>query len=176
MDQSAASVLPQRKLRNGMSEQNKVVLRRHFAEVWSQGNVALLDELFASDYLGHAPPDEIQGRESLKQYVSTVRMAIPDLQCTVEDQIAEADRVVIRWTARGTHTGKYQGIPPTGKQVTMTGMSFARIANGKIVESWTNSDALGMLQLLGVVPAPGQVDRSGESHLYREPPGNLLLS
>lgn len=142
-----------------MSEQNKAVLRRHFAEVWSEGNLALVDELFASDYIGHAPPDEIQGREGLKHYVSAVRTAFPDLRFTVEDVIAEADRVATRWTARGTHTGEYQGIPPTGKRLTMTGMSFARIANGTIVVSWTNSDALGLLQQLGAIPVLGQVGR-----------------
>jgi steroid delta-isomerase-like uncharacterized protein len=137
-----------------MSEQNKAVLRRQFEEVWSRGNVALVDELFASDYLGHAPPDEVDGREGMKRYVSTVRTEFPDLQFTVEDQIAEGDRVVTRWTASGTHKGQFQGIPPTGRQMTMTGITIFRIANGKLVEGWTNADILGMMQQLGVIPAP----------------------
>ena len=84
------------------------------------------------------------------------RSAFPDMQLTIEDQIAEGDKVVTRWTARGTHQGELMGIPPTGKQATVTGITVGRVANGKFVESWSNFDALGMMQQLGVVPVPGQ--------------------
>ena len=82
--------------------------------------------------------------------------AFPDLHFTIEDQIAEGDRVVTRFTARGTHQGAFIGIPPTGKQGVVTGTGIDRFANGKIVEAWFNSDDLGLLQQLGVVPSPGQ--------------------
>ena len=138
-----------------MPEQNKVMVRRTCEEIWNRGNLAVIDERFASDYLGHSSA-EIQGPESAKQFAAAMRSAFPDFHYTVEDQIAEGDRVVTRWTARGTHEGEFQGIPPTGKQVTITGIGIFRIANGKIIESWTNADMLGLMQQLGAVPAPGQ--------------------
>jgi len=137
-----------------MSEQNKLIARRHAEEVLSQGNLGLVDEIFASDFVGHAPSGETHGPEAMKQFVSALRRAFPDLRVTVEDQIAEGDKVTIRWTSRGTHTGEFQGMPPTGRQMTMTAMTLARIANGKIVEAWTETDTLGMLQQLGAIPAP----------------------
>ncbi len=107
----------------------------------------------------HASPpgEEIHGREGIEQFYGALRAAFPDLRITIEDQVAEGDRVVTRWTARGTHTGAFQGIPPTGKQGRMTGIDIDRIADGKVVECWVNSDDLGLLQQLGVIPTPGQV-------------------
>jgi steroid delta-isomerase-like uncharacterized protein len=100
------------------------------------------------------PGEEIHGREGIKQFYATLRAAFPDIHFTIEDQIAEGDRVVTRWTARATHTGEYQGIPPTGKQFSLTGIDIDRIANGKVVECWPIADELGVLQQLGVIPAP----------------------
>jgi steroid delta-isomerase-like uncharacterized protein len=142
-----------------MSERNKSVERRLIEQVWNRGNFAVVDELIASDYIGHSstPDGETEGRQGYKQFYAALRHAFPDLQVTVEDQIAEGDRVVTRWTARGTHTGSFQDIPPTGKQGDITGITIDRIANGKVVECWTNADDLGMLQLLGALPAPEQV-------------------
>lgn len=137
-----------------MSEQNKILDRRFFEEAWNRGNYDVIDELVASDFIGHSPPnDDIPGAEGLKQYISTLREAFPDVRLTVEDQIAEGDRVVTRWTARGTHRGEFQGIPPTGKRAQVTGVTISRVANGKFVEGWTNWDTLGLLQQLGAVPA-----------------------
>ena len=82
--------------------------------------------------------------------------ASPDLHITVEDQVAEGDKVVTRYTTRGTHQGPFMGIPPTGKHVTVTGIVITRFANCKEVEEWANADWLGLLQQLGVVPTPGQ--------------------
>lgn len=139
-----------------MSEQNKLIMRRVFDELWNRGNFAVADELIAGDTVLHSGPDEIQGPEGAKQDISTVREAFPDLRVTVEDQVAEGDRVVTRWTALGMHQGEFQGMPPTGRQMTMTGITIFRIANGKIIEGWTNADMLGLLQQLGAVPAPEQ--------------------
>jgi predicted ester cyclase len=89
----------------------------------------------------------------MKQGLTRAQAAFSDISITVEDQIAEGDKVVSRWTIRGTHKGEYMGIAPTGKQVTITGISIYRIEKGKIVEDWANSDMLGMLQQLGAIPS-----------------------
>ncbi len=140
-----------------MSEQNKMLVRRTLEEVYSQGHLAVVDELVASDFVIHTPSEEIRGPEGTKQFVAALRTAFPDIHFTVEDQIAEGDMVVTRWTARGTHTGEFQGLPPTGKQVRLAGTDIDRIADGKAVECWANVDELGLMRQLGVLPTPGQV-------------------
>jgi steroid delta-isomerase-like uncharacterized protein len=136
-----------------MSEQNKTLVRRVIEEVYNQGNLAMADELSASDLVIHLTLQEIHGREGAKQYVAALRAAFPDLHITIEDQIAEGDRVMTRWTARGTHTGEFQGILPTGKQIRMAGTDIDRIADGKTVECWILVDELSMMQQLGAIPA-----------------------
>jgi len=139
-----------------MSEQNKAIARRVFEEVWDRGNLAIADELVAADLVDHsAPPGMPAGREGFKQLVMMYRTAFPDVVMMVEDQVAEGDRVVTRWSGHGTHRGELMGIPPTGRQARVTGIGIDRIAGGKIVESWSNFDQFGMLQQLGVVPGPG---------------------
>lgn len=139
-------------------EENKAVIRRFLEEVFSAGNLELVDELFATAYVLHNPSvsGEVRGPEGMKQYVNMYRNAFPDTRFTVEDQIAEGDEVVTRWTFRGTHQGELMGIPPTGKRVTITGIAINRLSGGKIEEQWNNFDQLGVLQQLGAVPAPGQ--------------------
>jgi steroid delta-isomerase-like uncharacterized protein len=136
-----------------MSNENKAMVLRTMEALWNEGNLAVADERFASDYVGHAP-GKIEGPEGVKQFVSAMRNAAPEIH--IEDQIAEGDKVVTRWTAGGRHEGEFQGIPPTGNQVSITGITIFRIANGKIIEGWTNADRLGLMQQLGAVPAPGQ--------------------
>ena len=151
------------------TDDNKAIARRFFEEVYNKGNVAAVDELLAPNIILHfdSPSDvpvsaEMQlSLEGIKQVVSEFRTTFPDLHCTVELQVAEGDLVVTRTTARGTHTGEYRGltykgIPPTGKQVTWTGIDIFRIADGKIVEHWSNEDDLGRLQQVGALPTPGQ--------------------
>lgn len=137
-----------------MSAQNKQIARRTFEEIWNRGDLDAVDELIAGDFIGHSPPDETHGPEGIKQFVSAMRSAFPDLHFTIEDQIAEGDRVATLWKAGGTHQGEFEGVPPTGKQASVQGMTIDRIANGKVVEGWTNWDALGLLQKLGAIPAP----------------------
>jgi steroid delta-isomerase-like uncharacterized protein len=139
-----------------MSEQNALLVRRAIEEVYNQGNLAAVDELVTNDIVIHSSSDEIHGPAGVKQYVAMLRTAFPDFQMTIEDQIADGDRVVTRWTACGTHTGEFQGIPPTGKKGSMTGIDIDHIANSKVVECWVNSDDLGLLQQLGVIPEPAQ--------------------
>lgn len=137
--------------------ENKAISRRGVEEIWNKGNLAVVDELIASEFVNHvAGAEEVRGPEGMRQFATAYRSAFPDLNLTIEDQIAEEDKVVTRWTGRGTHRGELQGIPPTGKQATVTGMTLERIVNGKVVEAWDQFDTLGMLQQLGVIPAPEQ--------------------
>ncbi len=136
-------------------EQLKALVRKEFAEVWNQGNLDAVDTLFAPDYLGHdsGSPEPVRGREALKRFVAEQRAALPDLQARIEDLVAEGDRVVVRWTTSGSQRGELLGVPPTGKQIVMTGISILRVAGGQIAEEWTAWDALAVLRTLGVAPA-----------------------
>ena len=137
------------------TEDNKATTRRFFEEVWNQGKLTVVDEFCAPSFIYHTPTGPIHGLEGFKQFATMYRTAFPDLHIPMEDMIAEADKVVTRWTARGTHKGDLMGIPPTGKQATTTGISIFSVANGKAVEQWANYDDLGLLQQLGVIPAMG---------------------
>ena len=141
------------------TEENKAIARRlyeTFNRAISTGNMSLLDEVLAADGVDHNPaPGQAPGLEGVKQVFSQFLAAFPDLQFTVEDMIAEGDKVASRITTRGTHKGDFQGIPATGKQVTQTGIDIVRIAGGKVVERWGEFDNLGLLQQLGVIPPPG---------------------
>ena len=137
-----------------MSEQNKRVAKRLYEDVIGGGEVELIDELVSKDYFGHAsaPEFETRGREAYKQFVHGLRGAFPDLKLKVEEQVAEGDRVVSRWVASGTHNGEYFGIPPSGKQGSMNGITIERIVDGVALECWTNSDDLGLLRQIGAIP------------------------
>ena len=137
------------------TEDNKALVRRFYEEVFNQRNLALVDQLFTTNHVFHNPPTTLHGREEFKQLLSLYITAFPDARFTIEDMIVEGERVVVRYTFRGTHTGHYMGIAPTGKQVTQTGITINRFANGKAVELWGNVDDLGLLQQLGVVPTMG---------------------
>ena len=138
-----------------MSAETKAVARRLLEEVFNAGNLDLVDELVAPEFVNHdaALPEPIVGIEGTKASISGYREAFPDLHIKIEEQIAEGEYVSTRWSARGTHEGDLIGIAPTGKQATVTGITIDRVADGRLVESWTNWDTLGMLQQLGVVPA-----------------------
>ena len=114
-----------------MSERNKAQVRRVIEEIYNRGDLAVIDELAASDLVIHASSQEIRGRDGAKQYVAALRAGFPDLHLTVEGQVAEGDMVVTRWTARGTHTGAFQGISATGKAVRVAGTDIDRIIDGK---------------------------------------------
>jgi steroid delta-isomerase-like uncharacterized protein len=134
------------------ADTNKEIVRRVSVEPW-EGNVGVIDELVGADYVGHDPAmPEQHGLEGVKEFVATYLSAFPDGRITVDEQLAEGDLVATRWTGRGTQQGELMGIPPTGKQVTVSGITISRVENGKVVEEWSNWDTLGMLQQLGVVP------------------------
>ena len=137
-----------------MSEQNKAIVRRLFAELWNNGNLSVADQIFSPNYAHFDPstPDLGRGPESEKKRATLYRTAFPDLRLTIEDLIAEGDTVMARWSCHGTHKGDLNGIAPTGKQFTISGMTVARLVNGKLSEGYVNWDALGLMQQLGVVP------------------------
>lgn len=140
-----------------LTETNKAVSRRFFEEVFGKGKLNVLDEIIASDHVNSGPgtlPGLPTGPEGAKQLVTVYRNAFPDVHFTIDEQIAEGDKVVTRWTADGTHKGELLGIPATGKTSTVTGVAVDRFANGKIVESWGIFDQFGMMQNLGVIPTP----------------------
>ena len=127
-------------------EENKTLVRRQQAELWNHtGDLDAAAELFA--------PDRV---EDAKQEAASVRRGFPDLESTIEDLIAERDKVVAHWRAQATHQGEYMGIPPTGNRVNFTGISIYRIEGGQIAESWGVSDLLGLMQQLGAIREPGQ--------------------
>jgi len=140
---------------------NKRVVLRILDEFWGKGNVGVLDELLAADCVNYEQSNpELRGKEACKQWAVEVRRAnmqgFPDVEIALEDLVAEGDKVAKRWVFRGTNTGEYAGIPPTGKQVTMRGITLYKLAGGKVTELYWNYDVLGLLQQLGALPAPGQ--------------------
>jgi steroid delta-isomerase-like uncharacterized protein len=138
-------------------QQNAAVIRRLNQEVWNEGNAAVLDDVFAADFVDRtALPGSTPGREGLKQLFSMFSAAFADASSTIDDLIAEGDKVAWRWTFRGTHQGTLMGNPATGKTITFVGITIDRLAGGKIVERWNQADMLGLMQQLGVIPAPQQ--------------------
>jgi steroid delta-isomerase-like uncharacterized protein len=132
-----------------MSEENKALVQRS----WEITNPENLDEVYPPDVVWHGPDQELRGIEEAKQFVSTYYEAFPDHSFSVEDMIAEGDKVVSRWTVRGTHQGETEEFgPPTGRQVEQGGISIHRIEGGKIVEEWNSFDNLSTLQQLGLAP------------------------
>jgi steroid delta-isomerase-like uncharacterized protein len=141
--------------------ENKTIARRFNEDVWGRGDQAALEELLDPDFVDHdALPGQPPGREGHKQILAAFRSAFPDLNVTTEDIVAEGDKVVSRWTARGTHQGELLGIAPTGNGVTIKGIDVLRVAEGRIVERWAQFNDLEMMQQLGVVPPPEQSEEA----------------
>ena len=146
------------------TEENKAVVRRAYEEGMNGKDMGIIDEVFAPDYVAHFPGvPSIRGRDAIKELIGSFLAAFPDIVFTVEDQIAEGDKVATRWTARGTHQGEFRGfppkthgIPPTGKQVLFSATDIYRIAGGKIIEEWNTLEQLDVMQQLGVVSAPAE--------------------
>ena len=138
------------------TEANKAIIRR-YREAHNQNNMDVLDDIVAADLTSHSHlPNVPPGREGGKMVHQGSVGSFPDGQTTTNDLIAEGDKVVERFTFVGTHKGEFLGIPATGKQITVTGMSIFRLTNGKIVEHWGENDAMGLLMQMGVLPAPEQ--------------------
>jgi steroid delta-isomerase-like uncharacterized protein len=136
-----------------MAQDNRAVLDRINEEAFRHGDTAVIDELVADDFVEHNPMPGFEGdREGFKTMVTALHQAFPDFHTEIEDQIADGDKVVERWTAGGTHDGEFMGVPATHRTVEIEGMDITRLADGKIVEHWTQMDALAMMQQLGVIP------------------------
>ena len=135
-----------------MSERNKATARAVF-EVWSTGEIDRLDQLVAGHVVHHDPydPNAAEGLLGMKRTIELNRSAFPDIQLTVEDQVAEGDKVVTRWRGEMTHTGRLAGAAPSGRRVAITGITIDRFEDGKIVEAWRSMDMLGLLQGIGAL-------------------------
>ena len=140
-----------------MSPDNKAIIRRLYEEVWNKRKLEVINEIISPSHALHAPTisGSSIGPEAYKRNVLLFLAGYPDLQFTIEDTIAENDKVVACWTISGTHKGDYMGIPATNKKVCVDGITIHHIASGKIMDSYSNWDALGMMQQLGVVAALG---------------------
>ncbi len=138
-------------------EENRALNRRYVEEVINQGNIHAIDELIDPGIVDYAaPPGFPTGREGAKRFSAMLSSAFPDLHLTIEDMIAEGDKVVVRGTWNGTHEGAFMGIPATGRRVTVSQIDVSRVADGRMVEHWGQFDALGLMQQLGAVPPPEQ--------------------
>jgi steroid delta-isomerase-like uncharacterized protein len=138
-----------------VSEDIKGIVRRWFDEVWTGGSVASIDALMAPSCVVHGLGGEMRGPEAFKPFHSAYRNAFPDVKINVDHMVSEGDIVAARWSGIGTHRGDGLGFPATGRQVKLSGMTFVRIQNGKLVEGWNVFDQLGMLQQLDIVKLPG---------------------
>lgn len=140
-----------------MPSDHKTTARRVIEEVWNKGNLDALNEVVAPHYVGHDTlGPQIQGLEGFKKRVHSIRTAFPDLHLTIEDMFQDGDVVITRFNSRGTQKGNFQGIAPTGKHCDVSGITISRFSDGKIVEAWVQTDALGLMQQLGAVPPLGQ--------------------
>ena len=139
------------------TEQNKALVRRLVEELFNRGNLGLVDELFAPNFVEHEelPPGMPRDREGVKLLTTMLRSAFPDFKATIDDIVAEGDKVVVRQTWSGTQKGEFMGVPPTGKSVSFGVIDILRIADGKCVEHWGLMDSMAMMTQLGAIPMPG---------------------
>jgi len=139
------------------SEQNKALTVRFVEELFNRGNVGIVGEIFAPDFIEREqlPPGIPDGSEGVKVLTTMLRSAFPDFKATIDDILAEGDKVVIRMTWSGTQKGEFLGVPATGKRVSIGVIDIIRFADGKVVEHWGQMDSMSMMQQLGAIPAPG---------------------
>ena len=143
-----------------MSDENKAISGR-FIDAFNAGNYDAIDDLVTPDWVSHDPmraPDLPPGAEGIKIEIEGYKAAFPDLTITIEQQIAEGDFVVTRWSGRGTQRGELMGVSATGREAIATGITIDRIAHGKIAETWENWDALGLMRQLGAIPEPAATE------------------
>lgn len=134
------------------SEKIKELSVRLFEEVWNQGNLDVIDEIISENYVVHIGNIDVKGITNYKNYISSYRIAFPDIYFNIDDIIVHDDKVVERYSATGTHNGNLLGIPPTYKKAKISGIDIVRIKNGKMVERWGQADLLGLIKQLGIIP------------------------
>ena len=136
---------------------NEQLFQRYFDECANGGNLDLCDEIFAADYQHHDPanpdPRPVVGPQGVKAHLESLKGGFPDLIFDVEDTISDGDQIIVKWTARGTNTGDYFGMPATGTSIEISGMNTWRTRDGQAIEGWVNRDDMGLLQQLGVIPS-----------------------
>lgn len=143
------------------AEDNKALIRRLVDDFWNKRDVTVFDDVFATRFVDHTPQPGSEGtKEGFRQLALALQAAFPDGRSSLDDLLAEGDKVGWRWTFRGTHQGQLMGMPATGKSITLTGITIDRFAGGQIVERWSQADNLGLLQQLGAIPAPEQSSAS----------------
>lgn len=136
------------------TDTTKLIARQYIDGLWNRGDLATADTILAADFVENIPfPGQEPGPEGYKQLVTQFRTVFPDLHFTIEELIAEGDRVMVRWSGRGTHRAELAGIPATGKAITMTGIDIFQITNGQITERWGERDTLSLMQQLGAIPS-----------------------
>ena len=137
-------------------DENKQIIRRVVEECWNPGNADLADELYSSSFVFHTEGDaEMRGPESIKQWLSVLHGAMPDLHYQIDALYGDGDRVAIRYTVHGTHEGDFQGIPATGAKLELTGHMILRVTDGQVSEGWGYWDTLGLMIALGILPPFG---------------------
>lgn len=137
-------------------EQNKALMRSYIEEAWNKGDFEFIDKNFSSDFVNHGTfPGQSTDRDGVKWVINNIRNAIPDVHFTMEDMIAEGDKVVTRWLAKGTHKGDLMGAKPTGNKISVSATVIDRIKDGKVIEHWANRDDLSFLQQIGLIPRFG---------------------
>lgn len=124
------------------AEENKALIQRVYAEGFNQGILTVVDEVFSPHFLDRSTPEQIPGTDGVKHYITAVRKGFPDISVTIEDVIATEDQVVVRTTWRGAHLGVYEGIAPTGREVTRTMIQIFRVATGMLHEEWSEGESL----------------------------------
>ena len=136
-----------------MSAENEAVVRRAFDEI-AQGNLDVADEIIAPEYVRHdlAGGPDAHGPDGVKRLIAGLRTAFPDIKTTIEDIFADGEKVVVRFSVRGTHSGSFMGIAPTGREATWRGVNIYRVSGGRIRETWQLADGLGLLRQLGAAP------------------------
>ena len=137
-----------------MSEENKALVRRAFDEVANEGDMTTVDEIIAPEFVRHdlAGGPDAHGPDGVKLLIAGLRTAFPDLQTTIEDIFSDGERVVVRFTARGTQSGPFQGMAPTGREAAWAGINIYRVSGGRIRETWQLADGLGLMRQLGAAP------------------------
>jgi steroid delta-isomerase-like uncharacterized protein len=137
-------------------EQNKALMRSYIEEAWNKGDLDFIDKNFSADFVGHgAFRGQPTNRDGVKSVISTIRNAIPDLHITIEDMLAEDDKVALRDVAKGTHKGDLMGAKATGNKISVSETGVVRVKDGKVVEAWANRDDLGFFQQIGLIPRFG---------------------
>jgi len=160
-----------------MSVVNKAAARRLYEEAFGQGKTEVVDEVLRPDFVCHDPNSEtgeIRGADTIKGEIEYFRQAVPDLTYTVEDQVAEGDKVTTRYTLGGTHQGEFFGVPGSGKRVEVSGINIDRFEGGKMVEEWASYDLLGGLRQIGAIPEPGQEEEAKAAEGEREEEKGLM--